>query len=72
MKVIFKCFIILFVFVVVSCRETKKEENSSEIVNEDIEKVESKASGISEEIDQSSQELEKEVEELEDAVKELN
>jgi len=72
MKVIFKCFIIVLVFVFMSCREAKKEDNSSEMVNEDIEKVESKGSGISEEIDQSSKQLEQEVIELEDAVKELN
>ena len=72
MKFILKCFSVLFVFVVVSCRETKNEDNSKETVHEYIEKEEPKVTGISEEIDQSSQELEKEVKELEEAIEELN
>jgi len=72
MKFILKCFSVLFIFVVVSCRETKNEDNNKEAVHEYIEKEEPKVTSVSEEIEQSSQELEKEVKELEEAIKELN
>lgn len=72
MKYVLKCFSVLFVFVVVSCRETKNEDNKKETDNEYIEIEKPKVNNLSEEIDQSSQELEKEVKELEEAIKELN
>ena len=65
MKLKFNLLVLLLVTVLMSCRDTKKEEKEAQAAIEEIEAVES-------EIQEDSEELEKSSQELEEALKELD
>ena len=48
MKTVLKIFIFLFVFGLVSCRDTNKESEETEAIVEQIESIETEAEKISE------------------------
>ena len=65
MKILVKILMMLFLVGVVSCRNTKKEEEATEAAIEKIEAVENEAEEISKKIDE-------EADEVMDSLKELD
>jgi septal ring factor EnvC (AmiA/AmiB activator) len=65
MKIVLKFVVLLFVVVLMSCRDTKKEDLENQEALEEIESVETT-------INEASQELDEDLKELEDALKELD
>jgi cell division protein FtsB len=64
MKVVLKLFIVLFVFGLTSCRDTKAEEAEAEEVVQQIESIEEETEAITEEIENEAAELEETLTEL--------
>ena len=67
MKNVFKIFMVLLMIGVVSCRDTKKEEEEAaamEAALEKVETVESEAEEISKQINEEANELENSLKEL--------
>lgn len=71
MKHISKFLIIIFIFGIVSCRDTKKEEEV-ETITEETEMVTPDTESVTAEVDKASETLDKEVKELDEAIKELD
>lgn len=65
MKTVFKLLIVCLLIGVVSCRDTKKEEEETKAAVEQIESIET-------EVDEISKEIEKEAKDLENDLKELD
>lgn len=64
MKAIFKLSLLCLLFVVTSCRDTKKEEAEVEATVEQIEAIESETEQVSEALEKEAKDLEKELNEL--------
>jgi len=64
MKTVLKIFVFLFVFGLVSCRDTEKESEETKAIVEQIESIENEAEKVSEEIESNANELEKSLIEL--------
>lgn len=75
MKHLTHFFILLFVLVIFSCRETKEAENKVETEIETIEKSaieDTDNKSTDDELEKASDELDKKVKDLDDALKELD
>ena len=64
MKTIFKITLLVLLFTVTSCRDTKKEEATTNATVE-IETIEVETDSITDNLEQEAKDLEKELEELE-------
>lgn len=64
MKVVIKLFLVIFVFGLTSCRDSKKEEAEDEAVIEQIENIEQETEEIEESIEVKAEELEEALSEL--------
>jgi len=65
MKNIIKFLFLVIITGFMSCRETKKEVQDSDVQTEKIDSIKSEINEISEELEKESQEIEKELIELE-------
>ena len=64
MKILMKITMVLFLVGIVSCRDTKKEEEAEKAVIEKIEAVENEAEEISKKINEEATEVENSLKEL--------
>ena len=64
MKILMKIIMVLFLVGIVSCRDTKKEEEAEKAVIEQIEAVENEAEEISKKINEEASEVENSLSEL--------
>jgi len=64
MKILMKITMVLFLVGIVSCRDTKKEEEAEKAVIEQIEAVENEAEEISKKINEEATEVENSLKEL--------
>jgi len=71
-KVFIKLIIYLFIFVILSCRETLKEDSSQVEAGKVEEVVRDTKDSLLIELDEASKEVEKQVKELEEALKDLD
>jgi len=66
MKILMKIIMVLFLVGIVSCRDTKKEEEAEKAAIEKIEAVENEAEEISKKINEEATEVENSLNELDD------
>ncbi len=64
MKVFLKLFVVLFVFGMTSCRDTKAEDAETEAAVQQIETMQEETEALTEEIDNEAAELEATLSEL--------
>lgn len=66
MKLILKLIAVLFVVGLVACKDTKKEEEASEVVDEQIQAIEAEIDSASMELDENAKDLEQSIKDLDD------